>query len=182
MTRRDRTLWIWLDLETTGIDPATGQILEVGVIVTTPQLEEKGRYTAVVAAPGYTERRDVDEYVVRMHARSGLDRDLLSAERSSAKVCAELRAKLAGLVRQGHNLKLAGWSVHFDRAWLQHHWPHVAALCSHQLVDVSAILEVESHHRPSVAEAMRQAKGWTAHRALEDCESAIRALKAWMGS
>jgi oligoribonuclease len=63
--------YLWLDLETTGLDPASDDILEVGLVVTDEHLTElaERRY---LLDPGYDWQELVDQFVLEMHTKSGL--------------------------------------------------------------------------------------------------------------
>lgn len=86
----------WVDLETTGLDPRTCQVLEVAVVITDDQLNEVGSAVEQIIPHGldlalladypedvalaYGKLHGVDPYVVDMHRNNGLWQELRSHE------------------------------------------------------------------------------------------------------
>ena len=74
----DPTAWqferiMWLDLETTGLDPETGLILEVAVVVTNRWLKELARESIVIPhSVEALEAAGMDDFVRDMHTENGL--------------------------------------------------------------------------------------------------------------
>lgn len=67
--------YLWLDLETTGLDPVNDQILEIGLVVTNANLIGMVRRRYLLTAPHQWEDT-ADPFVVEMHRKSGLLDDL----------------------------------------------------------------------------------------------------------
>lgn len=130
---------LWLDLETTGLDPNEGAILEACAVLTDMDLNEIRRKKFVI---GY-EREDVigmmDDYVLEMHLGNGLLKEVWAA---STKLY-QVDEKLADLA-QHHNLDmkckvyLAGSSIHFDRAWVKSYLPKLDEVLHYRMIDVSS--------------------------------------------
>lgn len=113
---------LWLDVETTGLDPATDHLLEIAIQPTaldrdlTP-LEDP--FVRVLGIPPSLRLRDVDPAVLEMHSQNGLWRDC----RQSALTPEGLARHIAAIATRWNlgtygTVALAGRSVHFDRAWL----------------------------------------------------------------
>lgn len=128
---------IFLDLETTGLDPALGMILEVAACAVSPTLEPTSGFAAVISP-----RRSglslppMDSVVIEMHQKNGLFAALDVEGHDFANVYGGLREWLETQGPGPHTL--AGDSVHFDYRWLLNEMPHVAKMFSHRLLDVSA--------------------------------------------
>lgn len=108
--------WVFLDLETTGLDPDRLTILEAAWTVTDSSLFQKtpirSRFTEFSANSSYgtispsssSWTRNVSEFVIRMHADSGLTNDWLDCPRSRlVKSIAELDRLILD------DLFLSGW-------------------------------------------------------------------------
>lgn len=142
MTNDDYLLWA--DVETTGLDSAADQLLEVAFVVThlDRELTQVGEpFSAVFQA------RDVDLLhlspdVVEMHARSGLWRDVMKGGEPGPiwERFGFWRKRLQW--HMGETFYLAGRSVHFDREWLYIWMPsgeYEALRLSHRHFDLSSI-------------------------------------------
>lgn len=179
--------FIWLDLETTGLDPRAGHILEWAAVLAADDrdgdMSPIAQYSGVVRAklealaepsPGFThsltfagDERDVlaiDPFVLKMHEKNGLwldcegsDTSLADSEEFLVSLCVEL----AG-VPEPKGIVLAGASVHFDLSWIREHMPRFAKCLSHRVFDVSTLkLAAQSWGGVPFAKA-------EAHRALPD--------------
>jgi oligoribonuclease (3'-5' exoribonuclease) len=70
--------FIWLDLETTGLDPGSRQILAIGMVVTDEKLTELGRFERYVR-PG--DLQCWDPIAQKMHVESGVLSKCLASDR-----------------------------------------------------------------------------------------------------
>lgn len=186
----------WIDLETTGLQPHSGSILEIAIVLTNDELEELAPPFERVVRPLHgRELRHADEPVRRMHLASGLagDTHLFIDEKSA--YLGELRTLLPRLgdvereavgyvMAHAHRLgvdlrkvPLGGNSVHFDRAWLQVHMDDLERLFSHRHVDVSTLTELARRWAPGVHAGRPGSAGRPAHRALADVRSSIETLR-----
>lgn len=166
---------IWLDLETSGLDPKECEILEISIAVAKagdPLTIEK-RYTAVLDCN--SDPRTWDPFVLDMHSRNGLLVEATKQRNDSKgpgggvpRLERVARTVLGYLPISGRApYTLAGNSVHFDWGFLKVHMPAVAEKFSHRLLDVSACqLFCQSlGYVPTKAEP--------AHRAEADVDSSI---------
>lgn len=62
----------WLDLETTGLEPKTGSILEIAMVVTGDDLVAVDSFQSAVRPIHMRGLEVMDDYVRRMHRKSGL--------------------------------------------------------------------------------------------------------------
>lgn len=163
--------FLWIDLETTGLDPATGKILEFAAV-----LCEDGREGDFAIVAEYTSavhhevaREIADDYVKAMHDANGLWNDVAASALTLADaerfLCA-LADDLTGDRR--HAIVLAGNSVHFDLAWLRVWMPEFATRLSHRVFDVTTLRRVVDAWGVAVEWPARDA-----HRALDDIRASI---------
>lgn len=162
------------DVETTGLDPKTDRLLEVGIVIvelpTFKILEEaevqfafdRSRYT------GYIHPKVVD-----MHIENGL---WDACEKPEAyddyqKMDADLSAFLVANGCQGS--QLAGFNPSFDRGFLRERLPGLEKLFHYRNFDTNSfwLLREFIEGRDS-----SRAKG-CAHRAVADCKQAIQAVE-----
>ena len=130
---------IFLDLETTGLDPVRDMILEVAALrVDVNTFEPVDGFQALISPQksGVTMPQP-DEYVTAMHTANGLFAEIAAGGGYAyGEVHSGLKAWLEKQGTEKHTL--AGNSIHFDLGFLKVEMPAVAALFSHRLFDVSA--------------------------------------------
>lgn len=188
-------LMAWIDLETTGLTDdnlgglyAGGDILELGIIVTTVDLTEVARESWLYALPHRPHawwRRcgdhctrlanTVSPEVRSMHERSGLWAELLAAS-GDAWVDPKL-GPVAWLDKHAPSTEgspMCGSSVHFDREWLRHRWGNVEQWFSYRNIDISGIREAARQWWPELyAWAGVELDPQKRHRALPDLEDTL---------
>ncbi len=169
---------VWIDLETTGLDPDSRVILEIACLVTDRDLNELGDGIDLVVHQEGHAIGQLDPWCVKQHAASGL----LEASRASRTSLAEAETATLAYVKR-HCLSgkapLAGNSVCFDRRFLIQHMPKLEATLHYRNVDVSSIKELARRWRPSViAKQTKQSR----HRALDDLRESITELRLYRES
>ena len=164
--------FLWLDLETTGLDPATGVVLEFAAVLCEDAMGDDmavvAQYEAAIRQVNAIEL--ADERVRKMHAANGL----WSASATSKVEIAEVDEFLAGLAStlaggRKRSVVLAGSSVHFDLAWSRVHFPRFAEYLSHRVFDVTTFRRAVTAWCPNAVE-------WPyrdAHRAMPDILATI---------
>lgn len=137
---------IWLDIETTGLDPNKDVILEIAVAEADLEhpFELKHVYEAVLAFPhpnflGGRHLETMPEAVYEMHTKNGLWDETCKSFYGAERVQYELLDLVPWVEDYSERPVLAGSSVHFDHAFLHAHMPDLAARFSHRHYDVSAI-------------------------------------------
>lgn len=158
--KSDFTHIAFLDLETTSLDPETGEILEFGIVITDASLNVIAMKSWVVR-PAKLDLLTMHPKVREMHTKNGLFTDVLALEEYEAEVAtlAErpyeyyrstdihgrvvqidkwIRATLPGA--QHGDLALGGSGVsHFDIRWLNRHAPEIAKWFHRSTLDVGVI-------------------------------------------
>ena len=179
---------VWLDLETTGLDPKKGSILEIGVIVTDLELNEIERRSWVLQYSRDSILTSMNDFVLNMHMSNGLLKKVWATRRLGEVVTADFlhrldvdRAKTilgahawirrATADTEAKDCYLAGSSIHFDRAWLVEHAPEIVETVSYRMVDVSTFRVAF----PGLL--IDQERGDVTHRALTDLEFSIDQLR-----
>lgn len=180
---------LFLDLETTGLDPKNDDVLEVAAVVMSDDLEtEIARYGSVIAWDASKHTRPIDPFVVAMHTKNNLWVECLAAVRtpvhrpghdlSRAAVNARLRDFIVangcgGGERSG--AQLAGNSIHFDRAFMREYLPLSLAELHYRQLDVTSINELARRVWPDVFAGRPSAP--PVHRALPDVEHSIETAR-----
>jgi oligoribonuclease len=172
MAAADRLVWI--DLEMTGLDPTSDEIVEIACIVTEADLSELDAGISLVVKPSDAPLAAMDDVVVRMHTESGLLTEIpegITLADAEAQVLAYVRTH----VPDARKAPLAGSSVYVDRGFLAAYMPDLDTHLHYRLVDVSSIKELARRWYPRVYFATPEKKG--NHRALGDIRESIAELR-----
>lgn len=157
---------LWLDLETTGLDPETDAVLEVA-LMEADHLDPFNAVPVYTAVLALDPTRELTPFIRDMHTRNGLLPECYTS--SVARFDAEdaMLHYVAQEERRADYPVLAGSSVHFDHDFLKVHMPRLARRLSHRHYDVSSIkLFCESIGMPPLPKA-------GAHRAIADVLESI---------
>jgi oligoribonuclease (3'-5' exoribonuclease) len=170
---------LWTDLETTGLDPLTKQVLEVYVAVADfhDPFNARELYHAVLPlAP--TPHIDLSQDIVEMHTKNGLFADCASwSTKRRELVDIELSKKIDSVEEHGVFPVLGGSSIHFDWNFIMIHLPRVAMRMSHRPGDVQRY-DVSVLKRFCESWGMEPLPKASAHRAKEDVWASIAVGKA----
>lgn len=176
-----RSRFLWLDLETTGLDPLApgARVLEWAAVLADDALETLEPYSSAVYWPDALELfSGCDEYVRDMHTRNGLWAEVADPARSAP--LADGEDLLLALLPPRGLVHLAGASVHFDLGWLRVHMPRLAKRLHHRILDVTSLwLAAQAWGPPGIDRDPS-----AAHRALDDILQTIadaRRYRAAMG-
>lgn len=163
---------IWVDIETTGLNPEKDLILEVGMIGTTAEgaiIDGMFRhsYPFVASLPHVIE--SIDPFVQDMHTESGLWLDLDVAhenEYDDTAVSDVFCEWWEDCELKTGTFPMCGSSVQFDRAFLKAQEPDIEELFHYRNIDISTLKGVAGLVAPSVTEIpWPQAKK---HRVIPD--------------
>lgn len=163
---------VWLDLETTGLDPQKDRILEVCTYIALfdKPFDAKLMHKAVMQC---RDMKGLHEAVLEMHAKNGLWAECVVSRNANpdhvdAELCDALVREI-GKVPNRRSLVFAGFSVHFDLAFVRQHFTNFAMYFSHRVYDVSALkLFCRSMGMPETAAPKEEA-----HRAEQDVLESI---------
>lgn len=183
---------LWLDMETLGLDPAKGQILEVAAVLTDMRAnEEINRFSALLPLD---EKADVPVWNAITHGGPGgllsLCAGISRPEQDQAQWTRALDALDLCLVTMVVGCErapiLAGSSVHFDRRWIDAYLPRLSKRLSYRHLDVRAVLM--AHAAAGVDHELGKPKAGkleAAHRAEADIDYSIemyRRALSWISS
>lgn len=177
-------LIVWIDTETTGLDPDRDRLLEIAVVVTRNDLTEVSSFDIVIAPDeGVDATVDLMGAFVRdMHTSNGLIQDLASPAAHSPRIADSLTAGAIDRITQGHQgpFLLGGNSITLDRGFLQVHAPQVFSRLHYRSIDVSGIEQemLRDGYSEQIAAWRAGFVPSDAHRALGDIRDSIRQLAA----
>jgi len=163
---------IWLDMEMTGLEPATCVPLEVAIVVTDTELKELDAMEAVIWQPE-SALTSMAPIVRKMHTENGLLEKVRASPLSLREVEKQMTLMIARWA-QPHEGVLAGNSIHQDRRFLERYFPVVNGYLHYRMVDVSAIKELVKRWYGGDALHPKTASD---HTALADVRGSIAELQ-----
>ena len=116
---------VWMDLEMTGLDPASDTIVEIATIVTDDDLTVVAEGPDLVVHQPAEALAAMSDVVRDMHTRSGLLKAIESSTLSLADAGAETLAFIKQHVPEPRSVPLAGNSIGTDRRFLAAHLPEI---------------------------------------------------------
>lgn len=171
---------VWVDLETSGLDPEKETILELGYIFTDDYLNEIKRGSTVVKTDEAVRGR-VHDVVRAMHDKSGLWKECFETDNTIEWVDAQFAKGLKKLREEGgERPPLAGSSVHFDRLFMSKYMPLSLAELHYRNIDVSSWKEVVKRMHPDLEYNKDASPNIKPHRALPDLDHSIAELKHYL--
>lgn len=180
---------LWVDVETSGLDPRTDALLEVAALLTDADLRPLtgAHFHALVAhTPGEVAalHEAADPFVRAMHDANGLweavqGPDALSADEVDAALLA-FTSRAAPTPRQA---RVAGNSVRLDMNFMDAYLPRTAAHVHYRSVDVTAVqFLVDEWYGPAPATSAPKPSDHTALADIEASLDQLRALRARIGT
>lgn len=164
----------WLDLETTGTNQFSDEILEIGIVVTDLDLNALAVLSQVVH-PSPLAEAQMSNTVREMHTTNGL----LDACRFGKEIevvdseCSEWLKKECGAT----HVILAGSGVaHFDRRFLAELMPLTEKRFTYWSLDVGVLRRAMRYAGVSLPENPNEAKP---HRALDDARLHLDEYRQW---
>ena len=163
---------VWIDLEMTGLFPATDRIIEIAVVVTDPQLARR------VEGPVFAVRQSdavldaMDAWNKGTHGRSGL----IDRVKASTVDEAQAEALVTDFLKRhvpANKSPMCGNSICQDRRFLANYMPALEAFFHYRNLDVSTLKELARRWKPELLAGFRKAQ---AHTALADIHESIDEL------
>jgi len=171
LARSDDNL-VWIDLEMTGLMPDTDRIIEIAVIVTDAQLQQR------VAGPVFAIHQSdatldaMDAWNKGTHGRSGLIDRVKASTVDEAQAEAAVIEFLQRYVGKGKS-PMCGNSICQDRRFLARTMPRLEDYFHYRNLDVSTLKELAKRWKPDILTGFRKAQ---AHTALADIIESIDEL------
>lgn len=169
--------YLWMDLETTGLIPERGKILEWAAVLADDVRGGSFEIVQSFHTPVFYADVDAeviplcDDFVRKMHTNNGL----FDAIRNqlTCQPLNEIEDFLIDLVGgpDTKQIEIAGNSVHFDHRWIEVHMPRFAKTLSHRVFNVSTLISADRDWGRAIEQKS------AAHRALPDVKMSLATAK-----
>ena len=163
---------IWLDCEMSGLDPERERLLEIAVIITSPDLSIRVPGPVVVIHQDDTVLNAMDAWNKGTHGRSGLTEKVKASTTSEADAEKQLLAFIKKYVSKSKS-PMCGNTIGQDRRFLVKYMPRLEAYFHYRNLDVSTLKELARRWRPELHAAFKKHQK---HTALADVEESIEEL------
>jgi oligoribonuclease len=168
-------LLVWLDLEMTGLDVTRHVVVEIAVLVTNSALEPIDDGLDIVIHQPDAAMAEMDDFVRKMHTRSGLLTEIAASDVTLADAQARALDYVRAHVPKARTAPLCGNSIGVDRRFMHQQLTELDEYLHYRSVDVSSLKELCRRWYPAIYKA-RPAKNET-HRALDDVLESIAELR-----
>jgi oligoribonuclease len=165
------TNWVWLDLEMTGLDVEKCAIIELGMVISGPDMAPVAEFERAIWQPEEVLTR-MEPFVTQMHTDNGL----LRRVRASTVTLRDAEKDALQLLHRHCGYKeaiLLGNSIHTDRSFLKRHMPHLEDFLHYRQVDVTAFKVLSRAWFPNDPEFQKPGAD---HTALADVKQSMAEL------
>jgi oligoribonuclease len=137
---------IWLDCEMTGLDPERERVIEIAVIVTSPDLTVRIDGPVLVIHQPDALLDSMDSWNKGTHGRSGLIDRVKASALTEAQAEDQLLAFVSRYVKKGLS-PMCGNTISQDRRFLVKYLPRFEAYFHYRNIDVSTLKELAKRWR-----------------------------------
>lgn len=164
---------VWIDLEMTGLNTITDQIIEIATIVTDAHLNELAEGPVMTIYQPKEIMDGMDEWNTRQHGESGLTERVLASNVSMQEAETQTIEFLESHVNAAAS-PMCGNSICQDRRFLARQMPLLEAFFHYRNLDVSTLKILANSWAPEIAQGFNKE---SSHRALADIRDSIVELK-----
>jgi oligoribonuclease len=177
---------VWVDTETTGLSPASAELLEVAAIITDDDFHEVARFHRVLETVTAwnivnNDRRPVPvaPNVIAMHHANGLWVESAQSKAHPYQVDNDLLAFIETHTKKDGETKptLGGSTVAFDREFMRRYlWQSLQTL-HYRNLDVTSLNEMARRCAPNLHKNRPHNGSSVQHRAMPDIEASINVAR-----
>jgi oligoribonuclease len=169
---RDNHNLVWIDLEMTGLSPEKDRIIEIAVVVTNAQLEQRMQGPVLAIAQSDAALDAMDAWNKGTHGKSGLIDRVKASQVNEAMAQDQVIEFVSRFVPKSKS-PMCGNSICQDRRFLANYMPKLEAFFHYRNLDVSTLKELARRWKPEILAGFKKAQ---AHTALADIQESIDEL------
>jgi oligoribonuclease len=173
VTERDSTRLIWIDLEMTGLKPASDHIIEIATVVTDKHLNTLAEGPVLAIHQSDATLDAMDDWNRRQHGASGLAARVRASSLSVVDAERQTIAFLTRWVEPGVSPMCCN-SICQDRRFMAREMPELERYFHYRNLDVSTLKELARRWAPEVLSGFQKN---STHLALDDIRDSIRELQ-----
>lgn len=133
-------IWLlWTDIETTGLNQDTDQILQIASVLTNIDLSVRFVFPETTIHHPDETLSKMDTWCKEQHTRSGLVTKVQHSQTSLSEAENALLHFLNHHVAVSDVIYIAGNSVHFDKRFIDKYMPRLSSRLRHRILDVSSL-------------------------------------------
>ena len=171
LKKSDQNL-VWLDCEMSGLDPEKEHLLEIAVVVTSPDLSVRIEGPVFVIHQSDAVLDAMDSWNKGTHGRSGLIDKVKASTVDEAEAEKQLIEFIGRYIpKQGS--PMCGNTIGQDRRFLVKYMPKLEAYFHYRNLDVSTLKELAKRWKPAAYNSFKKQQ---AHTALADVHESIEEL------
>jgi oligoribonuclease len=163
---------VWIDCEMTGLDPEVDRLIEVAVIVTSPDLAVRVEGPVLVIHQTDEQLDKMDSWNKGTHGKSGLIDKVKASTTTEEQAEQQLVDFISKYAPRGMS-PMCGNTIGQDRRFLVKYMPKLEAYFHYRNLDVSTLKELAKRWRPDIFNAFKKQQ---AHTALADVQESIDEL------
>lgn len=140
LTSKGGQNWLfWTDIETTGLNHDTDQILQIACVLTNMDLSVRFVFPETTIRHPQEILEKMDTWCKEHHGRSGLVTKVQHSQTCLSEAEDALLHFLNHHVAVNDVVYIAGNSVHFDKRFIDHHMPRLSSRLRYRILDVSSL-------------------------------------------
>lgn len=168
----DKDRLIWIDLEMTGLEPASDVIIEIATIVTDADLNTIAEGPVIAIHQNEDTMNGMDEWNTRQHGGSGLTKRVLESKVSTAEAEQQTLEFLRQHVKAGAS-PMCGNSICQDRRFMANYMQELEEFFHYRNLDVSTLKELAARWKPEILGGFKKN---SSHLAMDDIRDSIAEL------